>query len=252
MEALPIEFSVIIPARDEEGNISPLLAELEGVMSSNGLAWEVIVVDDGSVDATRPRLIEASQHHDNLRILTLPAHRGKSAALAVGISASKGELIGTMDADLQNCPKDFWPMIRILHDQPVVTMVQGCRIRRQDGWARRVAAKLGFVARNVVLGDSMKDVGCGIRIFRRELALKLPLHFEGMHRFLPALTRLHGGEVREIPVDHRQRHSGHSKYHIGLISRGLYGFLDLLAVRWMIWRKRETGGDEISNQDNIS
>ncbi len=252
MDSLPVEFSVIIPARDEEGNISPLLKELEEVLAAEELCWEVIVVDDGSVDETKSRLLETSQRQANLRILSLPAKRGKSAALAAGISVSKGELVGTMDADLQNCPKDFLPMICILRDQPLVTMVQGCRIRRQDSWAKRMAARLGFLARTVVLGDSVKDVGCGIRAFRREQALKLPLDFEGMHRFLPTLTQLQGGEVREIPVDHRQRHSGHSKYHIGLISRGAFGFLDLLAVRWMIWRKRETDGVWISNEDRNS
>jgi dolichol-phosphate mannosyltransferase len=240
MDILPIEFSVIIPARDEEGNIAPLLEELADVLSGENLVWEVIVVDDGSADETIKRLLDAGQQRRNLRILSLPTPQGKSAALAAGLATSKGSLIGTMDADLQNCPGDFLPMIRMLREQPLLALVQGCRVRRQDSWGRQIAARLGYFARRLFLGDDIQDVGCGLRVLRRAQALKLPLEFEGMHRFIPSLILLHGGEVREIPVGHRPRFSGQSKYHIGLISRGFCGFLDLLAVRWMIWRKRNT------------
>ncbi|MEX1118012.1 MAG: glycosyltransferase family 2 protein [Terrimicrobiaceae bacterium] len=252
MHPSPIELSVIIPARDEEGNIAALITELAEVLPVDDLIWEVIVVDDGSVDGTRDRLVEAGQRYKNLKIVGLPTRQGKSAALAAGISGSMGSLIGMMDADLQNCPKDFWPMIRILREESQLAGVQGCRVHRQDSWAKRCAARLGFVARRLVLGDTVRDVGCGIRVLRREMALQLPLHFEGMHRFIPCLIRLYGGEVREISVDHRPRFAGHSKYHIGVVSRGICGFLDLLAVRWMIWRKREIRGVSVSNGGRLS
>ncbi len=241
MNPAPPAFSVIIPARDEAENIAPLLKELEEVLAGCGFSWEVIVVDDGSTDGTDARLRdEARQLEGRLRVLTFANHRGKSAALAAGIRASRGVLLGMMDADLQNCPADFLPMLKILRDEPGVTFLQGCRHNRQDTPAKKMASRVGRSMRRIFLGDRFVDSGCGLRVMRRSTAEQLPLHWEGMHRFLPFLAELNGGMVREIAIGHRPRHAGRSKYHIGPVSRGVCGFLDLLAVRWMVWRKRDT------------
>ena len=240
------ELSIIVPARDEEDNIAPLLVELSELPWPPDFAWEVIVVDDASADQTRDRLRQAGNRHPFLRVLAFRTHRGKSAALASGISASRGSLIGMMDADLQNAPADFLPMLEILRRESTVTFIQGHRTRRQDSWAKRQASRLGFITRRIFLGDRVRDSGCALRLMRRSQAVVLPLHFEGLHRFLPLLAELHGGCVREVAVHHRPRHSGHSKYRIGPLSRGVCGFLDLLAVRWMMWRKRPVTADTIA------
>ena len=231
------EISIIVPARDEEKNIRPLLEELDSVLSAAALAWEVIVVDDASRDLTLDRLRDAQRRFTALKVLVIRKHGGQSAALAAGIAAARGTLIGMMDADLQNCPADFLPMLRMLREDPAASMIQGLRVRRRDSWAKRQASLLGYWTRRIVLGDRVRDAGCTLRLLRRACATGLPLHYKGLHRFIPFLAALNGGKVLEIPVDHRPRHSGRSKYHIGLLSRGACGFLDLLAVRWMAWRR---------------
>lgn len=233
--------SIIVPARDEENNIEPLLEELDQLPWPPDLvsSWEVIVIDDASRDRTLERLRQAQARHPALRVLRFTYHRGKSAALAAGITASRGAFLGMMDADLQNCPGDFLPMMDLLRQEPEVTFLQGHRIHRRDSWARRQASRLGFWSRRIFLGDRVRDAGCALRLMRRSQAVLFPLHYEGIHRFLPLLAGLHGGTVREFPVAHRPRHSGQSKYHVGPVARGVGGFLDLLAVRWMMWRKRD-------------
>jgi len=245
------ELSIIVPARDEEDNIAPLLEELDKLPWPPDFAWEVIVIDDASADRTLERLQRARKQHPELRVLTFLNHHGKSAALAAGISASKGSLIGMMDADLQNCPVDFLPMLEMLRLDPGLTLIQGSRTRRQDSWAKHQASRLGFFTRRIFLGDHIRDSGCALRLMRREQAAVLPLHYEGLHRFLPLLAELHGGKVREVPVSHRPRFSGHSKYRIGPFSRGVCGFLDLLAVRWMMWRQRSIVPDGNSRTTEV-
>ncbi len=249
MDPPPIEFSVIIPARDEEGNIHPLLDELSVLLAGGSLNWEVLVVDDGSSDGTLRALLDVGVRLDRLKILCLKTPQGKSAALAAGISVARGDFLGMMDADMQNCPKDFLPMIHMLKADPKLTLVQGHRVRRHDSWARRKVADIGFFARKILLGDQVQDTGCGLRVMRRDAARQLPLQFEGLHRFIPILIELGGGRVCEIPVDHRPRHAGRSKYHIGFLSRGGCGLLDLLAVRWMIWRKRSPSEAIVLNRE---
>lgn len=242
----PPELTILVPAHDEEENIHPLLEELDSVLSGAGLEWEVIVIDDGSGDKTLQRLREATVRHPGLRVLSFSDRRGKSAALAAGIAAARGVIIGMMDADLQNCPADFLTMIRAMRQDPTVALIQGHRIRRQDSWAKRQASRLGFLTRRILLGDQVRDTGCAIRLLSSGCAADLPLHFEGLHRFIPFLVKMNGGKVQQIPVDHRPRRSGQSKYHLGFVSRGLCGFLDLLAVRWMAWRHRATAEEAVS------
>lgn len=240
----PPSLSILIPARDEEANILPLFEELETVLAGMRLRWEVIVIDDASQDHTLDRLRDIAKRLPGLKILSFRSHRGKSAALAAGIAAAQGTLIGMMDADLQNRPTDFLPMLRRMEEDSALTLIQGNRVNRQDSRAKCLASQVGFLTRRIVLGDRIRDTGCGLMLVRREAAVALPLHFEGMHRFLPFLVTLQGGRVQDLPVAHRARHSGTSKYRIGFLSRGCGGFLDLLAVRWMKWRRRDIRADD--------
>jgi dolichol-phosphate mannosyltransferase len=230
------DLSIVVPARDEAGNIAPLVAEVAHVMSKTGLDYELLLVDDGSRDTTAEEIRVESAAGPWVRGITLapdPAGRGQgqSAALLAGLRAARGAVLVTLDADLQNDPADVPRLLEILHGEPA-DMVQGDRTAsRRDGLAKRVASAVGRVARRLVLGDSIRDTGCTLRVFRREVLEALPLQFRGMHRFVPYCARLAGHRVVETPVAHRPRARGRSKY--GLADRAGPGLRDLLAVRWM-------------------
>ena len=230
------DLSIVIPAEDEQDNVGPLVAELDRELASTGLCWETIVVNDGSRDETARRLADLSAANSRLRALNFTRHRGKSAAMSAGIAAAHGQLIGFLDAVLQNPPADLICMVRRMLAEADIALVQGWRHERCDSWARRIASRVGFAARTWVLGDRTKDAGCGLRVMRRGFASRLPLEFEGMHRFVAPLVTMLGGRVVEMPVGHRPRHSGRSKYGVGALRRGCGGMLDLLAMRWMQWR----------------
>jgi len=251
MSSHPFDLSIVIPARNEEGNVLPLLEEIDAIFAESSFRWEVVFVDDASSDSTLIRLQAAILRYPTLKGLSLAQHCGKSAALAAGIVAAEGCTIGMMDADLQNCPHDFLAMLRMMDEDPSLALIQGHRSCRQDSWARNWASAVGFWMRRMILRDQVRDSGCAIRLIRRQSAADLPLHYEGMHRFIPFLVKLQGGKVVEIPVGHRPRRFGHSKYRIGPVSRGLFGFFDLLAVRWMMWRRRKLAVNRVSHCDVI-
>ncbi len=238
MKSCQPELSIIIPMRNEEGNAVPLFEEIRGVFGKPGIPWEAVFVDDASTDGTLGELKNLASQDPRVGVLILPTHQGKSAALAAGVSVARGGFWGMMDGDLQNCPADLLRMVEVLKSDPSVDFIQGMRRMRKDSFSKRVASRVGLYARRMVLGDSCPDSGCGLRAMRSKAGEQLPLHFEGMHRLLPYLCRVHGGKVLDMSVEHRPRHAGSSKYHVGPISRGLCGFLDLLAARWMKWRLR--------------
>lgn len=230
--------SIVVPARDEAGNVAPLVAEVVHVMEKACFDYEVVLVDDASRDTTREEI--------RLEVATRPAvtgialgvspraHRrgnGQSAALRAGLLAARGELLVTLDADLQNDPSDIPGLIGLL-ERTGADLVQGDRTaERCDGARRRLEARVGRVARRLVLGDTVRDTGCSLRVLRREVVSALPLELRGMHRFVPFCARLHGYVVVEAPVAHRPRRRGRSKY--GTFSRGASAVRDLLALRWM-------------------
>ena len=233
MSALPL--SVVIPARDEAENLPALVDELERAAGASGMA-EVIVVDDGSRDATAARLADLARTRSWLVALSLDRPCGQSAALAAGIGNARSPLVATLDADLQNDPADLDRVCAPIRDG-TADFVQGVRERRSDGASRRGAAAVGRAARRLILDDRIRDTGCALRAFTAKLGRNLPLHFRGMHRFLPVYADMLGARVVEVPVAHRPRRAGRS--HYGLIDRGAAGLLDALAVRWMLRRYRD-------------
>jgi dolichol-phosphate mannosyltransferase len=220
------ELSLVVPAYDEEKSLSALYAQIQKALG-DALAWELIIVDDGSRDETL-RVIRALAHDDpRVRGASLACNSGQTAATRVGIEMARGALIATLDADLQNDPADLAGMIQALGDADAVV---GYRTVRHDNRLRRVSSWIGNTVRNRLSGDNIRDTGCSLKVFRAPAITSVPL-FEGMHRFLPTLLRFHGYRVIEFPVSHHPRRAGESKY--GVFNRAGVAFKDLLVVRWM-------------------
>ena len=235
-----------MPALDEQDNVRPLVEEVGRVMAEAGIAAELIVVDDGSHDATPEQLRELMTEHHFLRVLRRPEARGQSAAMHAGIAAARGAWVSFLDADLQNDPADLPAMLAEAKTRDV-DLVQGDRSHaRQDHAIRKLGSWIGRSARRLILGDRVRDTGCSARVLRATYARRLPLQFKGMHRFIPATVAMLGGRVSECHASHRPRHTGETKYGLGLLSRGPAGLLDLLAVRWMRSRLRDTAAEELT------
>ena len=228
------KISVVIPIYNEEGNIINLIDELIPIVDKIG--GEIIIVDDNSNDAGRD-LILKKKNNVNIEILLLEHAKqyGQSAGLLTGIKAAKNDLIVTLDGDGQNDPKDITSMLKVWEDnnENSYVLVIGHRKNRQDNWSRRYASLMAKRFRKFILKDSTPDSGCGIKVFSRNLFLSLP-YFDHIHRFLPALTRRHGGSVISHIVSHRNRSSGVSKYSNW--QRFRVGLIDLYGVSWLIKR----------------
>jgi len=219
--------SVVIPAYNEEECIEECVAELCAVMERLGETYEVLVVDDGSSDRTFECLRSLKARYPRLRVLRFAANAGETAAMDAGLKNACGELIVTMDADLQNDPADIPRMVEMAKDWDVVC---GVRAKREDSVVRRLSSRIANWTRNKVTHESISDVGCTLRLMRAPYVRNLKL-YTGMHRFLPTLLRLDGCRIVEIPVNHRPRLKGKSKY--GVWNRLFKGIYDLVAVRWM-------------------
>ena len=220
------ELSLVVPAYDEEESLNALYARTEKALG-NTLLWELIIIDDGSHDGTARVIQEIAKHDARVRGASLACNSGQTAATQVGIGMARGELIATLDADLQNDPADIPSMLAALGDADAIV---GYRVVRHDSRLRRVSSWVGNSVRNLLSGDHIRDTGCALKVFRATAIRSVPL-FEGMHRFLPTLLRFHGYSVIEFPVSHHPRVAGRSKY--GVLNRAWVGFKDLLAVRWM-------------------
>jgi glycosyltransferase involved in cell wall biosynthesis len=227
-----IRFSVVIPACNEGQSLPSLLAELAGVMDSLGDPYEVVVVDDGSVDDTLEVLDARRSADRRLRVIQLDGNYGQSTAFEAGFRAARGELIVTLDADGQNPPAE---VPKLLAQIGPYDFVCGWRRERRDPWRKRVASKLANVVRWIALGDDLHDAGCSLKVMRRECVAGLML-FRGLHRFLPALVAMQGFRVAEVVVEHRPRLKGRS--HYGVLNRLLVPLADLWTVRWMQRRYR--------------
>jgi glycosyltransferase involved in cell wall biosynthesis len=239
------QLSIVVPALNEQDNVGPLADEVEKTVRERGVDAELIIVDDGSTDATSTRLRELAAERPWLVVLRREDARGQSAAMAAGIAAARAPLVAFLDADLQNDPADLPAMVKLVAERQC-DLVQGDRSHaRQDHAIRKIGSAIGRFARRVGLGDAVRDTGCSARVMKIEYARRLPLQFKGMHRFIPAMTALLGGRVTEMPVSHRQRHSGTTKYGLGLLSRGPAGLADLLVVRWMGKRLRDTSASRV-------
>jgi dolichol-phosphate mannosyltransferase len=220
--------SVVVPIFDEADSVEPLHREIDAALTSLGDALEIVLVDDGSRDGTAERLRVLAAKDERVRIVTLDRNHGQSAALDAGFRAARAPVLVTLDADLQNDPADIPALLERLGDD--VDVVNGVRIHRRDAWTRRAASRVANAVRNRLTGESVTDVGCSLRVMRTPLVRRIKL-YRGMHRFLPTLLRLEGARIVEMPVSHRPRRYGRSKY--GFLGRGAQGLVDLLAVRWM-------------------
>jgi glycosyltransferase involved in cell wall biosynthesis len=224
-----VALSVVIPVYNEEESVRPLLASLHDVLEGLGRSYEIVVVDDGSTDATLARLREAMAELPVLRIVRLRTNFGQTAALAAGFDVARGELVVTLDGDGQNDPADIPRLLDRLKEG--YDVVSGWRRTRQDPfWSRRLPSRLANGLISWITGVHLHDYGCALKVYRREILADVALYGE-MHRFLPALCRWVGATVGELPVAHWPRRRGRSKYGLGRTVRVL---LDLLTVKFLM------------------
>ncbi len=226
MSAVPY-ISVVVPVFNEQENVDPLTRELAGVLAGIDRPWEIVFVDDGSTDASPQKIEELRQEFPAIRLLRFEKNCGQTGAFDAGFKAARGEVVITMDADLQNDPHDIPAMLELIGQYDLVC---GWRHERNDDFVRRLSSRIANRIRNRLSGEDIQDTGCSLKIFRREYAQRLKL-FTGMHRFFPTLVKFEGGRVAEVKVNHRSRKFGVAKYGIG--NRVLRSFIDLLAVCWM-------------------
>jgi glycosyltransferase involved in cell wall biosynthesis len=233
------EITLVIPALNERENIAPLVAEIAEALEGK-VAFEVLFVDDGSTDGTPDEIARALRSDPRIRALAHDRRCGKSAALLTGVRAARATLIVTLDADRQNDPADLPAMLAAYREAPAGTVgcVAGQRVRRRDTLLKRFSSRTANRVRRGLLKDDTRDAGCGFKLFPRDAFLAMP-HFEGMHRFLPALAKRQGLAIRLVDVKDRPRAAGTTKY--GIWNRLWVGIGDLLAVWWLIRRHRRPG-----------
>jgi dolichol-phosphate mannosyltransferase len=223
------DLSVVFPVYNEEENIPILLDEIAKALTGKPWSYEVIAVDDGSTDRSLAVLHEQRAKHPQLRILAFEKNSGQTAALDAAWRAARGTYVVSLDADLQNDPADIPKMMETLVGSGV-DMIIGVRVNRHDTWSRKMQSRIGNGVRNWLTNDQITDTGCSLKLVRREAIDRVKL-YTGMHRFLPTLVRMQGYKVAEMPVNHRARQFGVSKY--GAMNRAFRGLADCLAVRWM-------------------
>ena len=221
------EISLVIPVFNEEESLPVLAVELCAALESTGKSYEILFVDDGSTDGSPRVLGELAKADPRLRLIRLTCNQGQSPALAAGFRRVRGEVVVTLDSDLQNDPADIPKLLAALAGADAVS---GVRVARRDSLTRRLSSRIANRVRNAVIHDGITDVGCSLKAYRAELVRDLPM-FKGMHRFLPALVQMRGARFVEIPVNHRPRTYGQAKYGIG--NRLFRALADLFAVRWM-------------------
>lgn len=225
-----IKYSVVIPLKNEEENIADLVNELEPVMQSLQAPWELLCIDDGSTDNTLNVLKELAKKKPFLRILPFDRNYGQSCAFAAGFKNALGEWIITLDGDRQNDPADIPSM---LAQNVHCDLICGFRANRQDPWHKKITSRFANCIRSRFCGDNIKDTGCSLKIYRKECLQSIKM-YKGMHRFLPALFKIEGFHVCEVPVNHRERLKGKTKYNF--FNRSFNTIADMLAVRWM-WKR---------------
>ena len=234
--------SVVVPVHNEEDNVAPLVGEIIKVL--RGLVdFEIVYVDDTSRDATLERLRALQASTPELRVIRHLSNAGQSTAVRNGVKAARAPWIATLDGDGQNDPADI-PKLLAQRDAAAadIKLFAGWRVNRQDSGSKRWASKWANAIRARMLRDDTPDTGCGIKLFEREAFLDLP-YFDHMHRYLPALMQRAGWKTVSVPVNHRHRTAGVSKYNN--LNRALVGIRDLRGVAWLIVRSRRTAVEEL-------
>ena len=223
------DVTVVVPAHNEAENLPALVAELLAAEALDGRRFEILIVDDASSDGTPATLQALAERHPQVTARRMEWQSGQSAALAAGFDEARGEIVVTIDADLQNDPADIPKLLAAL-DSDVADCVIGWRRDRRDPWSKKLISKLANGLRNRLTGETVKDTGCGLKVFRAS-ALAPIARFNGMHRFFPTLVKMHGARVLELPVNHRPRTRGKSHYNI--FNRFLRPIQDVFAIRWL-------------------
>lgn len=231
------DVSIVVPVRNEQDNVAPLIAEIAKALDGRW-DYEIVYVNDGSTDATAERLAAEMQVRKNLRQIKHAASSGQSAAVRTGVRAARGRIVATLDGDGQNNPA-FLPelLTAIEKGGERIGLAAGQRVGRQDTGFKKFQSRTANGIRNAILHDGTRDTGCGLKAFRRDVFLALP-YFDGLHRFLPALVHREGFDIVYVDVIDRPRHSGVSNY--GFFDRLWIGIMDLAGVWWLIRRKKST------------
>lgn len=230
---MAFDISIVVPVYNEEENILPLAREVALAMQTDERSYEIVFVDDASTDRTWNNVLQARREDRRVRGVRHGRNAGQSAALWTGLQITASPIIATLDGDLQNDPAD---LPKLLAELEKYDFVCGVRTRRQDAFIRRASSGIARKARHWVLGVDFRDSGCGLRAFRRS-ALQGVFPFNGLHRFLPILVHGSGATTREVPINHRRRVAGVSKY--GVWNRLGRGIVDLFAIAWY---QRRRGG----------
>jgi dolichol-phosphate mannosyltransferase len=235
---MSVELSVVVPVCNEAENVEPLAREIDAALA--GRSYEIIFIDDGSTDETVSNLMKLKSALPALRVLRHSFRSGQSAAVATGVRAARGPWVATLDGDGQNDPADIPKLIAArdsAEGRGVQLFMGNRRASRKDTAFRRLQSTIANGVRGGLLGDDTPDTGCGIKLFSRDVFMDLP-RFDHMHRFLPALFQRHGARVISVPVSHRQRTRGTSKY--GMLNRLWVGIVDICGVMWL--RRRYKSG----------
>ncbi|WP_395776932.1 glycosyltransferase family 2 protein [Aquidulcibacter sp.] len=235
----PLDISVVVPVHNESGAVAGLVQEIATAL--NGWAYEMIFVDDTSKDDTHAKLVALKATYPALRVLANRKNAGQSRAIMNGVLAARAPVIGTLDGDGQNDPADLPALLQQLNrpDAPQgLAFVGGRRVKRQDSQAKKLASRLANNVRQALLRDGADDSGCGIKVVRRDLFLRLP-YFDHMHRYMPALVQREGAMAEFAVVNHRHRSTGASKYTN--LGRLLAALTDLGGVIWLRTRRRDFG-----------
>ena len=227
-----MELSVVVPVHNEADNVAPLIAEIAAALDGK-VDYEIVYVDDASTDGTRAALGALKSAHKRLRVVRHAERCGQSTAIRTGVRAARAPWIATLDGDGQNDPADIPALWARRRDAAV--MIAGERTKRRDPWSKRMASRWANCIRGRLLGDHTRDTGCGLKLFPRALFLELP-NFDHMHRFLGALMIRQGATIESVPVNHRPRLRGTSKY--GFWDRLWIGIIDMLGVMWLQRRAR--------------
>ena len=223
----PKKLSVVVPVRNEQDNVAPLVVEIDAALK--GFTHEIVYVNDGSTDETHLRLQQLQTQYPQLRIVRHANSCGQSTAVRSGVKAAKYDWIATLDGDGQNDPADIPKLVDALEEG--VWLVGGNRRKsRRDTWIKRISSVIANTVRSKMLRDDTPDTGCGLKLFNKVAFLDLP-YFDHMHRFLPALIKRAGGQIRSVHVSHRNREFGKSNY--GTFDRLMVGIVDLFGVAWL-------------------